>query len=192
MIFIDGQSCRQEQMRSDMQKRTKVILASTAAAIVLAGAVGVSTARESHRFGMMGHGGGHGMASMANKIFDHFDSDGNGAVSKAEVDGVRKSEIKKNDTNKDGKLSLDEFEALWLGYMRERMVDHFQKLDADGDAVVTDAEIAAPLNKMMSWLDRNNDDTLTKDELRRKGHRWGSKKRYYDDDDDDDDDRKKD
>ena len=74
---------------------------------------------------------------------------------------------------------------MWVGYMRERMVDHFQKLDADGDAVISDEEIASPLNKMMSWMDRNNDDKLTKDELRRK-HRWGGKRYRHDDDDDDD------
>ena len=170
-----------------MQKRTKIILASTAAAIVLAGAVGVSKARESYKYGMMSHDR-HGMAE---KMFDRFDTNGDGAISKIEVENVRKSEILKHDANKDGKINLQEFEALWVGYMRERMVDHFQKLDADGDAVITDEEIAKPLNKVMSWMDRNNDDKLTKDELRRK-HRWGSKRFRYNDDDDDDDDKKRD
>jgi hypothetical protein len=173
-----------------MQKRTKIILGTTTAAIILAGAIGVSTARESHRSGMMGMGG-MGMHAMAEKIFDRFDSDANGAISKAEVSKFPKSEIQKHDGNKDGKLSLDEFEALWVGYVRERMVDHFQKLDADGDAAITEDEIARPLNKMMSWLDRNDDDTLTKDELRHKRH--GMKgKHFRHDDDDDDDDKKKD
>ena len=174
-----------------MQKRTKIILGTTTAAIILAGAIGVSTAREGFKNGMMGHGGmggmgGMGMHAMAEKIFDRFDSDANGAISKAEVNKFPKSEIQKHDANKDGKLSLDEFEALWVGYVRERMVDHFQKLDANGDATVTEDEIARPLNKMMSWLDRNDDDTLTKGELRHK--RYGKHRRH----DDDDDDRKKD
>ncbi|MBT7744062.1 MAG: hypothetical protein HN725_02135, partial [Alphaproteobacteria bacterium] len=72
-----------------MQKRTKIILASTAAAIVLAGAVGVSKARESYKYGMMSHDR-HGMAE---KMFDRFDTNGDGAISKTEVENVRKGEI---------------------------------------------------------------------------------------------------
>ena len=44
-----------------MQKRTKILLGTTTAAIILAGAVGVSAARDSHRGGMMGHNGMGGM-----------------------------------------------------------------------------------------------------------------------------------
>ena len=172
-----------------MENRTKIILASTAVVLVLATVAGVSKARDSYRHGYMGHDR-HGMAT---KMFDRFDTDGNGAISKTEVDGVRKSEMSKHDANNDGKLGLEEFEGLWVGYMRERMVDHFQRLDADGDALVTDEEISKPLNRIMSWLDRNDDDTLTRDELRRKGHHMGGMKyRFGRDDDDDDDDRKKD
>jgi hypothetical protein len=164
-----------------MQNRTKVILASTTAALVLATAIGVSKAREYRSHGYMNHDR-HGMATQ---IFDRFDLDGNGAVSQAEVDGLRKSEIAKHDTDGNGKLNLKEFEALWLGYVRNRMVDHFQRLDSDGNAEVTDAEIARPLNMMMTWMDRNDDKTLTRDELRG-GHRWGKKHRRYEKDDDDD------
>ena len=164
-----------------MEKRTKIILAGAAAVLVIAGTTGIGMARSGHMGGFMKHD----RHAMVGKIFDRFDTDKDGAVSKAEVDALRKAEIAKHDANKDGKISLQEFETLWVGYMRERMVDHFQKLDDDGDAQVTEDEIARPLNTIMSWLDRNNDEKLTKDELR-KGHRWGRKHRYMDRDDDDD------
>ncbi len=188
-----------------MQKRTKIIIASTAAVVVLAGAIGVSKAREGFhkgyyggpsymqhaRFG--GHRGGFGHGNnMAENIFDKFDVDKNGTITKTEIDGVRKNELAKADTNNDGKLSLNEFQSLWTGLMRERMVDHFQRLDNDGDAVVTEEEIAKPMDRMMSFMDRNGDNAITKDELQRRHRGWGGKHRgrHHDDDDRDDDDKK--
>lgn len=174
-----------------MKKATKIILSCAAAVIVTVGAVGISNAQRGiHEAGFrMNHAsfGGHGRhgnrAMMMSKIITKFDVDGNGAISKAEMDSVRKSEIAKNDTNGDGKLDLNEFQTLWADLMRDMMVDHFQKLDDDGDAVVTEAEIARPMNLMMSFLDRNDDGNLSKDELRRTRH----KRSHHDDDDKDDD-----
>ena len=174
-----------------MQKRTKIIIASTAAVVVLAGAVGVSKAREGFKKGYYGgpsfmqksRFGGHG-GKMADKIFEKFDVDKNGTITKTEIDGVRKNEIAKSDANKDGKLSLNEFQTLWTDLMRERMVDHFQFLDNDGDAVVTEEEIAKPMERLLSFVDRNNDGSLTKDELQQRKNRWGKKWRDRHDDDD--------
>jgi Ca2+-binding EF-hand superfamily protein len=167
-----------------MQKRTKIILASTVAVVFLAGAVGVSKAKESFQggfhsgSGFMKHArfGGHRKNAMHEKIFDKFDTNKDGTITKAEITGVRKSELAKYDANKDGKLSLNEFQSLWTDLMRDRMVDHFQRLDNDGDASVTESEIAKPMNRMMSFLDRNNDGAISKDELKRKGRGHGMRR----------------
>jgi len=172
-----------------MKKATKIILSSAAAVIITVGAVGISNAQRGFQEAgyKMSHAsfGGHGRhgnrRAMMSKIIAKFDVDGDGTISKAEMISVRKSEIAKNDANNDGKLDLNEFQGLWVELMRDMMVDHFQKLDDDGDAVVTEAEIARPMNMMMSWLDRNDDGNLSKDELRRTRH-----KRSHDDDDKDD------
>ena len=66
----------------------------------------------------------------------------------------------------DNALQLAEFQPLWLEVMRDRMVDHFQHLDQDGDGQVTDSELAEPLRKIMAYGDTNNDGALGQDELR--------------------------
>ena len=50
---------------------------------------------------------------------------------------MRSSRLAAFDQNNDGRLTLEEYQAMWLDAMRERMVDRFQAHDDDGDAVVT-------------------------------------------------------
>ena len=85
---------------------------------------------------------------------------------------ARKASITKYDANKDGQLSLDEFQGLFNEIMRQRMVRMFQKLDRDGDAKVTEAEITRRVDRMMARLDRNDDGEIERSELKRKhkGH----------------------
>lgn len=52
------------------------------------------------------------------------------------------------DSDKDGSLSLTEFEALNATMIRESMVDRFQYLDADGDGRITEIEMVAPARRM--------------------------------------------
>lgn len=47
------------------------------------------------------------------------------------------------DTNGDDNLTLEEFERLHGALIRERMVDRFQLLDADGDGIVTPTEMGS-------------------------------------------------
>jgi Ca2+-binding EF-hand superfamily protein len=180
-----------------MKTPIKMIAPAAIAVLVIAGSVTAGLAdgksRSSghgkspmmHHAGFSHHGNKH---EMAEKLFEKFDLNNNGTISNVEIEGARKAEIAKYDANTDGKLTLNEFEGLWMSLARERMVDHFQRLDSDGDAEITDEEIAKPLNQIMSYLDRNDDGELAKNELRRKHRGWWSKFRGDDDDDDKDDD----
>ena len=58
-----------------------------------------------------------------------------------------------------------------MAAMRERMVDRFQSHDDDGDGSVTIEEFAEPFDGVVLRFDRNGDDELTVDEVRRRGGR---------------------
>ena len=159
-----------------MKRNTKIAIA--AGAVVLAGVAAVATTTQAHRsyhseygyshggYGHHGkgrHDGRHGGGAM----MERFDVDGDGRITRAEIDQVRDERLKQFDADQNGALSLDEFEGLWLDFVRERMVDRFQSLDDDGDGQVTQAEIDRRLSQMLERMDRNEDGAIDKNDRRR-------------------------
>ena len=170
-----------------MKKATKIAVAGAA---VLA--IGAATIAAQASDGWRGHGGGYhssyghgggpgGHGGRMAMMMQYFDSNGDGAISRGEIEQVRDERFAAFDANGDSALSLAEFEGLWLDFMRERMVDGFQRFDADGDGLITAAEIDRPLDRAMQWMDRNEDGVIDRSDFKRRG-------RYFDRDDDDDDD----
>ena len=106
--------------------------------------------------GMMMQGGGAGMmgdmSGMMTRMHENMsqmmDADGDGNVTPEEMRGMMQAKLAEHDTDGDGSLSIDEFEALHNVMMREMMVDRFQHLDADGDGAVTSEEMMAPAAMM--------------------------------------------
>jgi Ca2+-binding EF-hand superfamily protein len=115
-------------------------------------------------------GGHHDRGQGGAWLFETYDADGDGRITQAEIDQVRQGKLQEFDANGDGSLSLEEYQALWLDAMRERMVDRFQAHDDDGDGLVTVVEFNESFDGLVSRLDRNDDGAVTQDELRR-GHR---------------------
>ncbi|HEY9550309.1 MAG TPA: hypothetical protein VIR45_12480 [Kiloniellaceae bacterium] len=116
------------------------------------------------RHGGMKHGGGRHMARM----LDNFDANGDGKLSQAEIDQTRGERLSSFDADKDQSLTLGEYEQLWLDAMRERMVDRFQDLDADGDAKVTAEEFQRPFAKVVRHMDRNEDGVVDRGDFERR------------------------
>ncbi|WP_138936219.1 EF-hand domain-containing protein [Roseovarius arcticus] len=114
-----------------------------------------------------GHGdrGGHG---MMRQIMKKVDANGDRAVTQEEIDTFRAATVANADASGDGDISLDEFETIYVELTRDRMVDAFQKLDEDGDGVVTQAEMDAKFGNVVDRMDRNDDGKL--DRADRKGH----------------------
>ena len=115
-----------------------------------------------------GWGRDHGRGGFELGLFDTFDANGDGRLTQAEVDEVRRSRLAEFDRNGDGNLSLEEYQALWADAMREHMVDRFQALDDDGDATVTGEEFIEPYRGVVSRLDEDGDGALTGNEMRRR------------------------
>ncbi|WP_281980952.1 EF-hand domain-containing protein [Thalassorhabdomicrobium marinisediminis] len=120
------------------------------------------------------HRKGHdrrGGRGMMGQIMEQVDADGDGAVTQVEIDTFRVSLVEGADTSGDGDISLAEFEAIYLEMTRNRMVDAFQSLDADGDGVVTPAEMDARFGNIVDRMDRNDDGKLDRDDRGRRDHR---------------------
>ncbi len=125
----------------------------------------------SYADGWRHHGwGGHGGAVF---LFEQYDTNQDGRLTQAEIDQVRQSRLAEFDKDGDGKLTLDEYQALWMAAMRERMVDRFQEHDDDGDGLVTVEEFTEPFDRVIVRFDRNGDGELTMDEVRPHGGRDG-------------------
>jgi Ca2+-binding EF-hand superfamily protein len=168
----------------------KKILAGTAAALVIAAAIPlVATAGHGDRGGHGmpdGHGGGHGMRGHhggehrdsgarlhLQEMLETYDADGDGGVTQSEIDEWRANRLREFDTDGNGQLSLDEYRALWLDAMRERMVDQFQAHDDDGDAQVTADEFGERTSRLVMVHDRNDDGVLNLEDTR--GGRGGDR-----------------
>ena len=107
--------------------------------------------------------------------FKTADADGNGTLSRAEVEKSMPRLAEKFDqidTNKDGQLSRGELSA-WKkahkGERRAKAAERFKHADANGDGKISriEAEQNAPrLAKKFDAIDANKDGQLTQDELR--------------------------
>ena len=118
-------------------------------------------------------------------IMEQVDANEDGKLSRAEIDESVRSRMVGADSNRDGKLDLGEFQPLLVEMMRPKIVDGFQFLDADGDAVITMEELEGPVARVVSRLDLNDDGELTENEMQRRHRGWGRGHHDHDDDDDD-------
>jgi Ca2+-binding EF-hand superfamily protein len=121
------------------------------------------------------HGGGEARIRLT-EMLGTYDADGDGSVTQAEVDEWRANRLREFDADGDGQLSLDEYQALWLDAMRERMVDQFQEHDDDGDGQVTVDEFGERTSRLVMMRDQNEDGVLNLDDTRR-GRRGGDRPR---------------
>ena len=154
-----------------MTKTKRYLLATGALALGAAAFAGATLADGGWgRHHGWGHHGARGMA-----FFERFDANGDGRLTQAEIDEVRQSRLAEFDQDGDGSLTLEEYQALWLDAMRERMVDRFQAHDDDGDGMVTAEEFGEPFDRMVLRLDANDDGEVTLDEMRRRGERRGGR-----------------
>jgi len=116
--------------------------------------------------GMMA--GGPGGGPMFN--FGTFDTNKDGKVTKDEVDAVRKASVASADANNDGKLSADEIAAIEIARMTARANDRAARMivemDTDGDGMLSVSElIVRPApGRMFDRMDSDGDGAVTQAE----------------------------
>ncbi|WP_299772535.1 hypothetical protein [uncultured Tateyamaria sp.] len=110
---------------------------------------------------MRGHGGKMRGGEMLRDIFDAADADSDGAVTPEEIETYRNALVAEVDASGDGALSIEEFDTLYRSLTRSRMVDAFQRLDADGDGQIAPEEMERSVARFVERMDRDGDGTLT-------------------------------
>lgn len=107
--------------------------------------------------------------------FKKADTDGNGTLSRAEVEKSLPrlaKQFDQIDTNKDGQLSRDELKAAkktQKSQKQAKAAERFKHADANGDGAISraEAEKGAPrLAKKFDQIDSNKDGQLSQEELR--------------------------
>jgi Ca2+-binding EF-hand superfamily protein len=137
--------------------------------MLIAGAAGIAGITALAGFAMAdmegrGHGRGHDRGKYWHGMFDRYDANKDGKITQDEIDNNRQAWYAEFDIDKDGKLSLVEFEKLWLKARHRMMVREFQFFDVDGDGSVTILEYKEPLEDLVVERDRNGDNALSRED----------------------------
>ena len=147
-----------------MQTRTKWIVALAAVGTLAAAGTGVA-----QHYGRGGMGMGMMGGPVVEQLMREVDTNGDGRITQAEIDAAVDARFARFDANKDGRLSLDEFAALWADLTRPAMVRAFQFMDPDGDGSVTRAEVGQKASRLVQRFDRNGDGALSPEDRRGRG-----------------------
>jgi len=103
--------------------------------------------------------------SPADRLFQRYDTDKNGEISRQEVDAARAARIKAMDSNGDGRVSREERRAYMQHQMEERRAASFAALDTNHDGKIDLEEYQADAAKRFARLDRDGNGGLTQAEL---------------------------
>lgn len=125
------------------------------ATFVLAGIGVVAVAQPGPR-----PGGGDRLAAL--------DTDGDGAVSRAEIDAALAEAFARADSDGDGAVTRAELQAHHSAEREQRRADgqrdHFDRADANGDGVLGPDEFGARMTAMFERVDADGDGLVTAEE----------------------------
>lgn len=140
--------------------------AALSLAIVVFGAGGTLALEETAGAGQDGFGQ-HG-----ERMFDRLDTNGDGAISRAEMVAGRAVARRWMDTDGDGAVTEAEMRAAIEARIAARVAKRFARLDSDGDGRIGEAEFAARDAERFDRLDGNGDGVVTREEIRAAMARW--------------------
>ncbi|TMV08008.1 calcium-binding protein [Ruegeria sediminis] len=99
--------------------------------------------------------------------FQELDADGDGEVSKAEMEAHRMARFDKADTDGDGKLSVDEMQAAAQERANQMVSAMFERHDADKDGFLADDELPSPrrAGKFFDRMDADGNGAISAEEF---------------------------
>lgn len=124
--------------------------------------------------------GPHPRGDRGAAMLEQLDTNGDGAISQAEVDAKRAAEFSAADSNGDGAVSLDELtahrEAKRAEMKAKREAAMFAKMDVNGNGVIDPDEFGGRADKMFDRFDTDEDGLITAEEREaakeKRGKRW--------------------
>lgn len=119
--------------------------------------------------------------------FQELDADGNGEVTREEMQAHRAARFAEADSDGDGKLSLEEMQAQAQKRAAERAANMLKRLDTDGDGALSPEEMPGPrregrMDRMFEHMDQDESGGISEQEFteareqmrhhRMEGHGW--------------------
>ncbi|EAQ47466.1 EF hand domain protein [Roseobacter sp. MED193] len=147
-------------------KQTKIF----AVILATAGALAATTAMAKPGCGGMG----------AKMSFEELDADGNGEVTKAEMEAHKAARFSASDGNGDGKLSAEELVAQAQKHAAKRVEKMISHLDSDGDGMLSAEEMANRGGRhgdMFKRIDQDGNGSISKEEFEQAREHRGGKRR---------------
>ncbi|WP_027259731.1 EF-hand domain-containing protein [Leisingera aquimarina] len=110
--------------------------------------------------------------------FEEIDTDGNGEVTKAEIQAMKEARFSKADADGDGKLTLDEMQAHAQARANERAARMLERFDKDGDGALSKDEMPQPrrAGRMFDRMDADGSGGISKEEFEEARARHGGKR----------------
>lgn len=110
----------------------------------------------------------HGGPGEHSSRLEAVDTDGDGNVTRAEIDAQRAEKFSQADANGDGSVSFSEMESFREAERARRKAEaaqrRFEKMDADGDGAIGPDEFGSRADKMFDKIDADGDGVITEQE----------------------------
>jgi hypothetical protein len=147
----------------------KTLTLTSLAAITFLSAASVASAAPGDTCGKGPGFGGPGFAGPdfggPARLMEKFDTNKDGKITQDEIDAIEAKDFSAANKDGQGGVTIQEFEPYFWAQHREMMVRAFQRLDRDGDGQISKDEMAGRSEGLVSRLDRNGDKALSKDDL---------------------------
>lgn len=100
---------------------------------------------------------------------ERLDLNGDDAITKDEVDAARAARFSEIDANVDGVVTIDEMTAYHAAKAAERHAKRaerrLERVDSDGDGVISEAEFMAQEDRLFTRADADGDGVVTREEV---------------------------